>query len=422
MSYELFIGFRHLRGARRTGFVSAITLISILGITVGVTALIIVLSVMAGFQEDIRDKILGVNAHLVVMEYGGAVSDYREVTASVKETEGVIGAAPFVYGQGMLSSAAGVVGAVVRGLEVDSASEISVLPERIIEGDLSELKRNFEESAARGELPGVAIGKELATGLGVWVGSEVNIISPNPGNTGMGNIPRMAGFRVVAIFELGMYEYDSSLAFISLENAQSFFKLGDSVSGVEVRLADIYVAEETKAEILASLEGPYWARTWMDMNRNLFSALKLEKVAMFIILTLIILVAAMNIISTLIMVVLEKRKEIAILKSIGATRGSIMKIFMIEGVAIGLVGTLLGTVLGLAGALNLEVVVGLIERVFDFKVLPPPIYYIDRLPSKVEGATVALIVAISLSISFLATLYPSWKASRLDPVEGLRYE
>lgn len=419
MSYELFIGLRYLRAKRKQTFVSVITFISILGITVGVTALIIVLSVMNGFEEDIKEKILGVNAHVIITELGPSTVEYEEVIRVAKSEPGVLGAAPFTYNQAMLSTPSSVVGVIIRGLDLDRAGEVTVLPERIKAGSLDGLRRPFGDEAG---LPGLVLGYELSRQLGAFLGDEVNLISPMTRSAGFGAVPRMAAFKVVGIFEMGMYEYDSSLAFMSLENSQTFFKLGDQVTGVEVRVANVYDAEETGDNIEAKLGGGFWSRTWMDMNRNLFSALKLEKVAMFIILTLIILVAAMNIISTLIMVVLEKRKEIAILKSLGATRGSIMKIFMIEGVAIGIVGTLLGTVLGLTGALNLEVVVGLIERVFDFKVLPPPIYYIDKLPSKVEGATVALIVVISMSISFLATLYPSWKASRLDPVEGLRYE
>jgi len=232
----------------------------------------------------------------------------------------------------------------------------------------------------------------------------------------------MAAFKVAGIFELGMYEYDSSMAFISIENAQAFFRMGDAVTGVEVKITDIYDAEKIADDIMMEIKGPYWTRTWMDMNRNLFSALKLEKVAMFIILALIIMVAALNIISTLIMVVMEKNKDIAILKSLGATSGSIMRIFMIEGIIIGLTGTLLGTLLGVVAALNLETIVQFIETVFQFKVLPPSIYYIDKFPSKVEPVFVAVIALISIGISFLATLYPSWQASRFDPVEGLRYE
>jgi lipoprotein-releasing system permease protein len=420
MSYELFIGLRYLRAKRKPTFVSVISFISILGITVGVTALIIVLSVMTGFEEDLKEKILGINAHIVVMEPTGAMSGYEEVTDTVKGVQGVIGATPFIYSQALLSSRGTVIGVVVRGLDLETIGDVTVLPDRMREGTLEGLRPAFGDIG--GEAPGIVIGSELAKSLGAGIGGEINVISPMARAAGVGAVPRLAAFRVAGIFEMGMYEYDSTLAFISIENAQRFFKLGHTVSGVEVRISDIYMAGETGEMIEGVLGDAYWIRTWEDMNRNLFSALRLEKVTMFIILTLIILVAALNIISTLIMVVMEKGKDIAILKSMGATSGSIMKIFMIEGSVIGVAGAFLGTVLGLLAALNLEKVVGFVEWLFDFKVLPPSVYYIDKLPSKVEPGVVLIIVIISIGISFLATLYPSWRASRFDPAEGLRYE
>jgi lipoprotein-releasing system permease protein len=417
MRYTWFIGLRYLKAKRRATFVSVITFISILGITVGVTALIIVLSVMTGFEEDLREKILGLNAHIVAMEFGADMKDYEDVGGKILSVEGVVAATPFIHAQALLSAQRGVTGAVVRGIDVESFSEVTILPQRIVEGRLDDIKPSFKEAAMAGKLPGVVVGRELSRTLGVWLGDTVNIITPS-----MGKAPRVAAFAVVGIFELGMYEYDSTIAFISLENAQTFFRLQGAVTGVEVKVKDIYRADSIRDEIAARLSGPYWLRTWTELNRNLFSALRLERAAMFIILTLIIAVAGLNIISTLIMVVMEKGKDIAILKSMGATQGGIMKIFMIEGVIIGLVGTLLGTVFGVIGALNLEAVVGFIERVFKFKILPPSVYYIDKLPSKVEPSVVLTVVSISLAISLLATLYPSWKASRVLPVEGLRYE
>ncbi len=422
MSYEWFIGLRYLRAKRRPTFISVITFISILGITVGVTALIIVLSVMTGFEEDLKEKILGINAHIVVTGAGGGIKGYNEVASRIRGVEGVTGATPFIYRQAMLSTRRGVTGAVVRGLDVDTIGEVTVLPRRMKAGGLEGLTRSFKEASDKGELPGMVVGSELARSLGVWLGDEVNVITSLGGGAAMGPVPRMARFRVAGIFELGMYDYDSSLAFISIENAQSFFRLGDTATGIEVKIEDIYKADKIKKKIQSALGLPYLARTWMEMNRNLFSALKLEKVAMFIILMLIVAVAALNIISTLIMVVMQKGKEIAILKGLGATSASIMKIFMIEGFVIGLVGTFFGTLIGVVCALNLEGLVEFIERVFHFKILPPSVYYIDRLPSRVEPAFVLVIVLVSIGISFLATIYPSWKASRLDPVEGLRYE
>ena len=419
MAYELFIGLRYLKAKRKQTFISVITFISILGITVGVAALIIVLSVMTGFEENLREKILGINANVVVTELGAPMKEYKEVSSRVLQVPGVVGATPFTYNQAMISASGGVIGAVIRGLDMETTGSVTVLPEKIKEGSMEGLRPRLGEGA---ESAGIIIGRELARNIGVSVGDTVNVISPMGTMTPAGPVPRMAAFKVAGIFELGMYEYDSSMAFISIENAQAFFRMGDAVTGVEVKITDIYDAEKVADDIMMEIKGPYWTRTWMDMNRNLFSALKLEKVAMFIILALIIMVAALNIISTLIMVVMEKNKDIAILKSLGATSGSIMRIFMIEGIIIGLTGTLLGTLLGVVAALNLETIVQFIETVFQFKVLPPSIYYIDKFPSKVEPVFVAVIALISIGISFLATLYPSWQASRFDPVEGLRYE
>lgn len=424
MGYELFIGLRYLKAKRKQTFISVISFISVLGITVGVTALIMVLSVMTGFEETLKEKILGINAHVVVVGFGGGIKDYERVAEEVKKVEGVVGATPFTYNQALVSSPGGSMGAVIRGVDLKTAGDVTVLPARIKQGALEGLDISFDESGASGKdrLPGIVLGRELARNIGASVGDRINVISPMGTMTPAGPVPRSAAFRVAGIFEIGMYEYDSSMAFISLENAMRFFRTGGAATGVEVKLKDIYKADQAADGIVSRLKGNYWARTWMEMNRNLFSALKLEKAAMFIILALIILVAALNIISTLIMVVMEKHKDIAILKSLGATRGGIMRIFVIEGAVIGVAGTFFGAVLGVAGALNLEKIVGAVERLFNFKVLPPSVYYIDKLPSRVEPMTVILIVAVSLSISFLATLYPSWQASKLDPVESLRYE
>ncbi len=421
MSYEFFIGLRYLRSKRQPTFVSVITFISILGITVGVMALIIVLSVMSGFEKDIRDKILGINAHIVVLKYGN-IKEYRELTEKLKDVEEVRATTPFVYRQAMLSSPYGAAGVVIRGIELESFEEVTELSKKMTQGGLEGLKEGFKEAAQKGELPGIVIGGELAKTLGLWVGDKVNLITVLEDEGIVAGTPRIAKFKVVGIFDVGMYDYDSGLAFISLKNAQRLFRMGDSVTGIEVKIEDIYRADVVKDRITEAIGKGYKPVTWMEMNRNLFSALRLEKTAMFIILTLIILVAALNIISTLIMVVMEKGKEIAILKSMGATSSGIMRIFMIQGTVIGMVGTFLGTVLGVVCALNLEPIVASIERLFDFKLLPPSVYYIDRLPSEVEPSVVAVIVVVSLLISFLATLYPSWKASRFDPVEGLRYE
>jgi len=420
MSYEFFVGLRYLRAKRKQTFVSVITVISVLGITVGVSALIIVLSVMSGFEDTLKDKILGLNAHVVVLGMGHGIEDYDRVADLTRSMKGVAGASPFTYNQAMLSSASSAIGAVVRGLDVKTAGEATVVPQKIVEGSLKGL--DLELGAKSRGRPGIVLGKELAQRLSVRTGDRINLISPTGTMTPAGPVPRMTSFVVSGIFELGMYEYDSSLAFVSLHNAQKFFRLGDTATGVEIRLHDVDEARTVADDIMRELKGPYWTKTWQDMNRSLFSALKLEKVTMFIILTLIILVAALNIISTLIMVVMEKHKDIAILKSLGASPTGIMKIFMIEGAIIGVVGTLAGAVFGVGVAMNLEWVVSLVEGLFHFKILPPSVYYIDKLPSRVEPMTVIIIIAFSLGTSFLATLYPSWQAAKMRPVDSLRYE
>src|SRR3989337_241554 len=415
MSYELFIGLRDLKAKRKQTFISIITLISILGVMVGVTALIIVLSVMTGFEEDLRDKILGVNAHLVVMEFGKGIKDYNHVAEKAKKVEGVIGTTPFIYNQAMLSTENGVVGVAVRGLDINTVGDVIALPKKITSGSLDGLRASLQNKYTTGSpLPGIIIGKELSKNLGIAVGEEVNVISPSGTMTPAGPVPRIARFQVAGIFEFGMYEYDSSMAFISLESAKRFFRMGDTVSGVEIRVKDIYQAEKIGRNIQKELNGFYYVRTWMDMNKNLFAALKLEKVAMFIILVLIVIVAAMNIISTLIMVVMEKGKDIAILKSMGTTSGGIMRVFMIEGLVIGIAGTIMGVLGG--------VFLCTLLKKYQFIKLPGDVYYISTLPVKMDPLLISMIAVASISISFLATIYPAWQAARMDPVEALRYE
>lgn len=415
MPYELFIALRYLKAKRKQTFISIITFISILGVTVGVTALIVVLSVMAGFEEDLRDKILGVNAHLVVLELGKGMKNYKEVAEKAKTVEGVVGASPFIYNQAMLSTESGVVGVVLRGLDVDTAGEVTALPKRIKSGSIDGLRNPMQDKYdADSPLPGIIVGKELSRNLGIAAGDEVNVISPTGTMTAAGPVPRVARFKVSGIFEFGMYEYDSSMAFISIDSANRFFRMGDTATGIEVRIKDIYQAEKIGRNIQKALGGFYYVRTWMDMNKNLFSALKLERAAMFIILLLIVIVAALNIISTLIMAVMEKGKDIAILKSMGATASGIMRIFIIEGLVIGIVGT----TLGVSGGMFL----GVMLKKYQFIKLPGDVYTIATLPVKMDPFLITLIAVASLCISFLATIYPAWQAAKMDPVEALRYE
>lgn len=408
LPYEVFIGLRYLRARRKEGFISLITFISIAGVALGVTALIVVISVMAGFEEDLRNKIIGTSAHITVVKHGGEpIKDYRQATAETSRVKGVVAATPFVLSQVMVTSSYNVSGIVLRGIDPETESTVTDLERNIKIGSLDLLKKEQDE-------PGIIIGKELARNLGVLDGDMLTLISPMGSSTPAGMIPRFKNFRVAGIFDSGFFEFDNSLAYISIGQAQRFFNMGDMATGIEVKVDDVYAARSIGRDIQMALGGDYWVRDWMQMNRNLFSAIKLEKITMFVILILIVLVAAFNIVSTLIMIVMEKGREIAILKSMGATRTGIMKIFMIDGLIIGTIGT----TIGVAGAAFLCWVL----KTYPFISLPSDIYYLSKLPVKMIPANFVITALAAVTISFLATLYPSWKAGRLDPVEALRYE
>jgi lipoprotein-releasing system permease protein len=416
MKYEWFIGLRYLKAKRKQTFISIITIISIVGVAVGVMALIVVLAVMSGFEKTLREKIIGTQAHMVVLKATqGGMEHYEEALKKVEGVKGVVSAAPFIYNQVMLSSESNVSGVVLKGVDADRVGSVTELARNMKAGRLSDLKK---EAA----LPGIILGVELAKHLSSTLNDFVQVISPLGTITPMGMMPKMKRFRVVGIFHSGMYEYDATMAYVSLESAQKFFSMGDQVTGIEIKTNDIYQVKEIGKEIRRKLGFPFWTKDWMEMNRNLLSALKLEKIIMFIILVLIVLVAALNIISTLIMVVMEKSKDIAILKSMGTPSKGILRIFVIEGGIIGVIGTALGTIAGLTMAFNLDKIVAFLETRFGFKILSPDVYYIEKFPSQVNPIDVALIVTTAILISLLATLYPSWKASKLDPAEALRYE
>jgi len=417
MSYELFIGLRYLRAKRKQTFISANTFISVAGIFLGVAALIIVLAVMNGFEIELRDKILGINSHIVLMEYTGGMENYERVMEELKSVDGVVASTPFIYGQAMLKNSGRVTGVVLRGMSIETYGNVINLGE-MRDGNID----NLSSGGNKTDLPGVVIGKELAQNLGLLLFDTVEILLPMGISTPMGIVPKIKKFSVVGIFDSGSYEYDSSLVFMSLKNCKKFLGMKDTVTGIEIKVDDIYGAGRIAKAIQNRLGYPYWARSWMEMNKNLFSALKLEKRVMFIILSLIVIVAAFNIITTLIMTVMEKSRDIAILKSMGATARSIMKIFMIEGIIIGGIGIILGCIAGITVALNLEWISRSVENLFGFKILPEGVYYLNEVPSKINYGDVAVIVIAAMLICFLASIYPSWRASKLDPAEALRYE
>ena len=415
--FAWFVGLRYLTSRRRQGFVSFITMISVLGVTTGVMAMVVVLSVMSGLQNDLRDKILGTNAHVVVLRSGGAIENPDELQRVLHEAGGpaIVGTTPFIYNQAMLTTPSSVMGVVIRGVEVSSATSVTSLWSYMQEGALEDLAAPIADpdDPEAGELPGIILGKELAFNLGVFRGDDVNVVVPT-GNLGpMGVTPRMKRFRVAGIFSSGMYEYDSGLVYVSLADAQRFFGMNGQATGIEVKTIDPMRADDLARKLAAAVGFPYYARDWKDLNRNLFGALQLEKVGMTLILVLIIMVAAFNIVSTLFMVVLQKGREIAILKSMGATHQAIRQIFMLEGLIIGAFGAIAGGALGL-------ILCELLDR-YQFVQLPKDIYYIDRLPVLVDPVQVAGILIGAVAIALAATLYPAWRASKLDPVEGIRF-
>jgi lipoprotein-releasing system permease protein len=408
--FESFVALRYLKGVKRAkGFISLSTFISVAGITVGVMALIVVIGVMTGFDQDLKKKILSVNAHVILQQQGGNLGNYRTVAARVQGVPGVLEAVPYIYTQVMFSTPGNISGGVMRGLSPESIRQGGPKGLEVLGGSFPDLAETLA-----GAPPRIAIGKELARNLGLAVGDYLNIISPLGALTPMGRMPRMKAFRVTVIFHSGMFESDNSLVYAPIPALQEFLGMGDRVTGIEVEVKDIYAADRVAALLKQQLGPNFTTRDWMEMNRSLFTALKLEKIAMFIILTLIILVAAFGIASTLFMMVMKKTKDIAILKSMGATRQSIMQIFILKGLVIGVLGTSLGGALGL-------LLCGLLKR-YEIVKLPRDVFYISTLPVQVHGPDLAMIIIAALAISFLATLYPSWQAARLDPVEAIRYE
>jgi lipoprotein-releasing system permease protein len=423
LPYEIFVGLRYLRAKRRNRTISLNTVVSIAGITLGVAALIGTVGIMTGFKEDIQAKILGTTAHIIVQDrIKESMSDYDPVTKQVATVPGVVAATPFVLKQVLLTTQTGVQGIVIRGIDPQREGTVTELAKNLSTGQLADLSRPVKvkqspiddptSPAVETEKPGIILGKELALRLGVFVGDTVNVVSPVGPISAIGMVPKIRTFALVALFQSGMYEYDSSLAYIDLAEAQKFFNMGQTVTGIEIKVTDVFRAAETARSVEQSLGFAYGARDWMQMNRNLFSALKLEKTMMFLLLVLITIVASFNIVSTLTMIVTEKQKEIAILKAMGATRKSIRRIFMLNGLIIGLSGTAIGIPLGYA----------FLWLIQTFWTLDPTVYYISRIPVHVQAMDVLLVAGSAIVISFAATVYPSLQAAKLEPVAALRYE
>jgi lipoprotein-releasing system permease protein len=413
MRYELLVGLRYTRAKRRNHFISFISLTSMAGIALGVAALIVVLSVMNGFQKELRTRILGVASHVQITGNGNRLQDWPSVVKLVAQHPRVLAAAPFVNAQGMLAAGAAVRGAVVRGVLPADEDRVAEFGRHMRTGRLD---------ALRGGEWNIVLGSELARALGVLRGDKVTLIAPQGQVTPAGLIPRLRQFTVVGLFEVGMFEYDSGLALIHLEDAQRLYQMEGAVSGVRLKLDDLFAARSVARELMAQLGPDAFASDWTRSHANFFRAVEIEKRVMFIILTLIVAVAAFNIVSTLVMLVTDKQADIAILRTLGASPASVMQIFMVQGALIGVIGTLIGVAGGVLLALNVDVVVPALENVLGFKFLAKDVYYIADLPSEVLPKDVATIGLTALALSFLATLYPSWRASRVSPAEALRYE
>ncbi len=412
MGFEFFISIRYLLAKRRQNFVSLISFISIAGVAVGVTALIVVLAVMNGFQNDLRNRILGVTAHVNITSYAGSISGYKEVMRKVDTQQGVVESTPYIYAPVMMSANRSS-GAILYGIDPLSASRVIRLQQNLIEGQLASLAQSLNKSGRR-LYPGIILGDQLANSLGVRVGSFLTVISPTGTLSPIGQAPKSQLFEVVGLVRSGMYDYDSTLAYVDLPVAQQFLGIGNRATGLEVRVHDIYKAGEIANALKRKLGYPFYVTDWIRMNSNFFSALKLEKAVMFVILTLIILVAAFNIVSSLTMLVMQKGRDIAILKAMGATTASIRRIFVLEGFLIGASGTILGLLGG-------TVLCDLLKK-YKFIHLPQDVYHISTLPVKMEASDLATIAISAICISLLATLYPSRKAAGVDPAEALKYE
>ncbi len=409
----LFLALRYTRAKKRTHFISFITLTSILGITLGVTALITVLSVMNGFQSELRQRILGMTSHASITGYDGRLRDWRGLSRRLENRPHIVGTAPYVEGQVMLTYGRRVSGSMLRGILPQREAQVSAVVDKITQGSLEALRPGSF---------GIVLGAELARYLGVWVGDKVTVITPQVTTTPAGILPRLKRFEVVGIFEVGMYEYDRNMALVNIEDASRLLRLEGAVSGLRLKLDDLFLAPQVAGELSRVLGAGFFVTDWTRLHSNFFRAVQMEKRVMFIILMLIVAVAAFNIVSTLVMVVTDKRADIAILRTQGMTPGAIMIVFVLLGSIIGLFGTLAGMAGGIALALNVETIVPAIERLFGIHFLSADVYYISELPSELHWEDVWRICGLAFALTLVATLYPAWQASQVKPAEELRYE
>jgi lipoprotein-releasing system permease protein len=415
MKYELFIGLRYLQARRSETFISLITVISVLGVMLGVMTLNVVMAVMSGFEETLRDRLLGINAHIAIIRSGEPLRDYENLLQQVSKEPGVVAATPTIYGQVMLTAGSRVSGVVVRGIDPDRVNRVVNVQNYLKEGNLNGLKTQHPIQVGDRTvlLPGIILGERLANQLGIFPGSAVQVVSPLGSPTAIGVIPKMRRFFVAGILRTGMSEIDSTLVFMGLAEAQKFFELGDAVTNIELRIQNVDQSRQVAEQIQRRLGFPYFAEDWTRLWPNLFSALELEKTVYFLVLLLMVLIGAFNIVSTLVMVVMEKKKDIAILRSMGATQQSIRRIFLLKGCIIGVLGTILGLILGL-------LVCGLISQ-YQFE-LPDGVFLIKTVPVRIYAGNFILVAVASFVVCLVASIYPARQAAKLDPVEIIRYE
>lgn len=410
---SLYIGMRYTRAKRRNHFISFISLTSMIGVALGVAALITVLSVMNGFEKELRERILGMTSHAFVTGTDGSLEDWQSLEDDLKDMPDVVDTAPFVEGQAMLSRNSKVRGTMLRGIDPALEPKVSDIGDNVVVGKLDDLKA--------GEF-GIILGRDLAASMGVTRGDKITVITPHVTPTPAGVIPRLKRLDVVGIFEIGMYEYDSQLAVMHMEDAAKLFRIPGKVSGVRLELTDVYKAPQITRELLIQLPPQYRAADWTMQHANFFRALKTEKTVMFVILMLIVAVAAFNIVSTLVMMVTDKRADIAILRTLGLSPRGVMGIFMVQGTLIGLIGTLLGIAGGVALAMNVSGIIAGVENMLGYQFLPADVYYISDLPSDLQWSDVKVIGITAFILSILSTIYPSWRASKVRPAEALRYD